>query len=133
MLSDGYPRDPSSGGSFATLTGDPTDNTALAAALADSRAAGLTASTTQTQGQGPLTAAVNEISVCANANDTRTLMAATGKETILVINNGAATLQIFPASGGTIDGLALNASTTIAADATGTFVSYAANKWRALL
>src|SRR5574343_591580 len=34
--------------------------------------AGITASTTQTQGQRPLTANINEIATCANANDTVT-------------------------------------------------------------
>jgi hypothetical protein len=61
--------------------------------------AGLTASTTQTQGQGALTADVNEISTCANAGDTVTLPTAAAGQRIMVINNGANRCKIFPASG----------------------------------
>ena len=61
--------------------------------------AAITASTTQTQGQQPLTADVNEVSVVANANDTVTMPPAQAGLTIKIINNGANTLQIFPASG----------------------------------
>lgn len=60
--------------------------------------AGLTASTTQTQGQGALTAEFNEISTCANHKDTVTLPAAVAGQRITVVNNGAKILKIFPAS-----------------------------------
>lgn len=60
---------------------------------------GITASTTQTQGQQPLTTDINEISTVANTNDVVTLPSALAASRIIVINNGANTLQIFPASG----------------------------------
>ena len=73
---------------------------------------GITASTTQTQGNGALTAAINEISTVANDGDTVTLpVAVEGFETA-VINNGANALQIFPASGDNL-GNGLNISVSL--------------------
>lgn len=90
---------------------------------------GLTASTTQTQGQQPLTKDVNEISVCANANDTVTLPAATAySRTITIINNGANTLQIFPASGDNL-GAGVNTATTLASGSNVQFVNYDTVNW----
>lgn len=60
---------------------------------------GITASTTQTQGQQPLIAEINEVSVCATTNDTVTAPALLAGDPLTVINNGAQTLQVFPASG----------------------------------
>ena len=60
---------------------------------------GLTASTTQTQGQGAMTAEINQFSTVANNNDTSTMPAALTGLVITIINDGANTLQIFPASG----------------------------------
>lgn len=59
----------------------------------------ITASTTQSQGQQPLTANINEISVCANANDVVTAPALLKGMPLTIINNGANTLQVYPASG----------------------------------
>lgn len=90
---------------------------------------GITASTTQSQGQGALTSSVNEISTCANDNDTVTLPSSTAlSDNVLVINNGANTLQVFPASGDNL-GNGVNASTTIAAGSLKRFVSYDATNW----
>lgn len=70
---------------------------------------GITASTTQAQGNGVLTAEINEISTVANDNDAVTLPTAVeGFETV-VMNNGANDLQIFPASGDNL-GNGVNAS-----------------------
>jgi hypothetical protein len=94
-----------------------------------STASGLTASTTQTQGQQPLTKEINQISVCANANDTVTLPAAVSGERITVINNGANTLQIYPASGDAINGGAANAASTLASGTSTVFHSYDGANW----
>lgn len=60
----------------------------------------ITASTTQTQGNGALLSHVNEVETVANDNDTVTLFAAQiGGEDITIINNSKNILQIFPASG----------------------------------
>lgn len=60
---------------------------------------GITASTTQTQGQGALTSNINVIATCANDNDTVTLPTAAAGIWAMVINEGAEELQVFPASG----------------------------------
>ena len=73
----------------------------------------ITASTTQTQGQMPLTAEVNRVTVCANADDVVTLPSAAVGRTCVVINQGAQQLQVFPASGDRIQGLAIDASATV--------------------
>ena len=65
---------------------------------------GITASTTQTQGQQPLTRTINEISTCANANDVVTAPALEAGMPLTVINNGAQTLDVFPASGDDLGG-----------------------------
>lgn len=90
--------------------------------------AGLTASTTQTQGQGALTAEVNEVSTVANANDTVTLTAATAGRFQIIINNGVNTLQIFPASGDNL-GAGVDASTTLEPNEVVDFVAYDATNW----
>ena len=93
---------------------------------------GITASTTQTQGQGLLTGDINEISTCANANDTVTLPAALAGRFCTVINNGANTLKIYPSSGGDL-GAGVNISTTLAAGAAALFLAYTSLKWRQMI
>lgn len=93
--------------------------------------AGITASTTQTQGQGALLDDINEISVCANANDTVTLPVAGAGRTITIINNGAQTLRIFPASGDDL-GAGVDTATTLAAGANVTYAAYDATNWEAV-
>jgi hypothetical protein len=91
---------------------------------------GITASTTQTQGQMPLTAELNEVTVCANANDVVTLPAAAPGRRCVVINDGANTLQVFPASGDEIHNLGVDASTTVAAGFTLDVDAYNATNWK---
>ncbi|UCF80433.1 MAG: hypothetical protein JSV08_07950 [Acidobacteriota bacterium] len=93
--------------------------------------AGLTASTTQTQGQGTLTSEVNEVATCANNNDTVTLPTAAAGLKILVINNGAKTLQIFPASGDNL-GAGVDTSTTLSSDSNVTYQAYDATNWEVM-
>lgn len=89
----------------------------------------ITASTTQTQGQGALVSEYNEVSVCANVNDTVTMPAALAGRRVMIMNNGAQTLQIFPASGDAFSGSAVDASTTLAAAANKSWVSFNGTTW----
>lgn len=73
---------------------------------------GITASTTQTQGSGTITAAINEISTVANDNDTITLPILKEGHEISIINNGDKILQIFPAVGSNL-GNGINNPTTL--------------------
>jgi hypothetical protein len=92
----------------------------------------ITASTTQTQGQGALTSDINRVSVCANANDTVTLPSATAGMSNMIFNDGAQTLKIFPASGDDL-GAGVNTATTLAAGGKAWFVSYDATTWKRLI
>jgi len=96
--------------------------------IVKSTTATITASTTQTQGQQPLTTDINEISTVGNANDAVTLMTAVAGLEIFIINNGSNTLQIFPASSDDL-GAGVNSSTTLAAGSNVTFVSYNTTNW----
>lgn len=90
--------------------------------------AGITASTTQTQGQQPLTLDINEVSTVSNANDVVTLPTArTGME-VFIINNGANTLQIFPASGDDL-GAGVDTAATLASAGRRKYVAYDATNW----
>ena len=90
--------------------------------------AGITASTTQTQGRGALTMDVNQVSVCANVNDTVTLPTAAAGLEIIVINSGAQTLKVFPASGDNL-GAGVDTATTQATTVTNRYVAYDATNW----
>lgn len=90
---------------------------------------GITASTTQTQGKQMLTHDINEVSVCANANDTVTLPDAIPGLKVTVINDGAETLKIYPFSGDQIDKAGANVSTTLATTKSAIFISYKGGNW----
>jgi len=90
---------------------------------------GITASTTQSQGQQVLAADINEISTCANANDVVTMPKARASKWVTIINNGAETLQIFP----NIDddlGSGANTSVTLAAAGIVTYRAYDGTNWK---
>lgn len=91
--------------------------------------AGITASVTQTQGQGALTADINQISTVANTNDTVTLPSAAAGYSVTIINSGANTLKIFPASADAIGALGVNNPTTLAAGGKAMFTSYDTTNW----
>ncbi len=98
------------------------------AGIALSTNAGLTASTNQIQGQGALTAQVNQISTVANNDDTVTLPAASAGVVLEIINDGAETLQIFPASGDDL-GLGTNTAEELQANERVAFVAYNDTNW----
>lgn len=93
--------------------------------------AGITASTTQSQGEGVLTGKLNEVSTVANANDTVTLPAASAGNIIIIINNGANTLQIFPASGDNAGG-GVDTAITLASGSNITLAAYNATNWETI-
>lgn len=97
--------------------------------IVNSIAEGLVASTTQAQGEGPLTKEFNIVSSVANANDVVTLPDSSAGITCYIKNIGANTLQVFPASGDRINSLALDASVTISAGASTTFRAVNSTNW----
>lgn len=91
--------------------------------------AGLTAGTTQTQAGGlALTTEINEIATVATTNDTVVLPVAAAGRQITIINNGANTLQIFPAPGDDL-GAGVNTATTLAAAGVVSYVTYNSINW----
>lgn len=95
---------------------------------------GITASTTQTQAGAQLvTKAVVEVATVANANDTIRLTDAPSvagiSRRMIIRNNGANTLQIFPAVGDAINGGAVDASITLAANTSIRLFSTDATNW----
>ena len=93
--------------------------------------AGIIASTTQTQGQQPLISRVNEVAVVANANDVVTMPAAVTGISCTIINNGANSLGIFPASGDDV-GTGVDTVTTLTAGSNVTFCAYNTTDWEAI-
>lgn len=93
------------------------------------REAGLTAESSQTQGDGVLTKTISEISTCATTGDSKTLPD-TSELYRVVINNGANDMEVFPASGHQIDGNAVDSSVTIPAGSAAQFFAYDSGKWR---
>lgn len=91
--------------------------------------AGLTAGTTQTQAGGlALTTEVNEVSTVANVDDTVVLPTAAAGARVVIINNGANTLRIYPASGDDL-GQGADTFTSLAAGSNIVFVAYDATNW----
>jgi hypothetical protein len=91
-------------------------------------AATLTAATPGIQGDAQLSKEVNEVSTVTNTNDAVTLPnAAVGRE-IFIINNGANTLEIWPASGDNL-GAGVNTATTLISGANITFIAYDTTNW----
>lgn len=89
---------------------------------------GITASTTQTQGQGALSEGVNDVTTVAFANDTVTLPSAAPGLGCAIVNNGANALQIFPASGDDL-GKGVNLPTTLNAGDHITYFAHDATNW----
>lgn len=90
--------------------------------------AGITASTTQTQGQGALTAQNNQVSTVANDNDTVTLRPAIPGRVQIIINDGANALQIFPASGDNL-GEGVDTAETIESGTIVQYIAYNDTNW----
>ncbi len=88
----------------------------------------ITASTSQSQGNGSLSAQINEISVVTNPNDTVTLPTAIKGLEITLINQGANILQIFPASGDDL-GLGTDNPTTLEPNKSIEYIAYDDDNW----
>ena len=90
---------------------------------------GIAASVTQTQAGGtPLTSRVNEVATVTSANDAVTMRAAVTGISQTIINNGANTMGIFPASGDD-NGSGVDTVTTLASGSSVTFEAYDTTNW----
>lgn len=94
-----------------------------------SSATGITASTTQSQGQQPLTTRVNNVATVGTSGDVVTLPAAEPGLWVVVRNSGANSMQVFPASGDAINALGTDAAISIAASTTRVFFGVSTTLW----
>ena len=92
---------------------------------------GLTASTTQTQGNGSLTANINEVSTVANIGDVVTLPAAAPGLQVIVINNGSKRMNIFPATGDDL-GEGTNTSVSLASGSSIIYLAHDSTNWESV-
>jgi hypothetical protein len=90
--------------------------------------AGVTASSPGVQGDSPITKQITEVSVCGTTNDAVTAPAAVAGREFTVINHGAQTLEIWPASGDNL-GAGVNTAVTLAAGGIATYVAYDTTNW----
>jgi hypothetical protein len=95
---------------------------------------GLTAFATGGQASATqLTGQLCRVSVCATGGDSVKLPTATGSGVgVVVINDGAASCNVFPQTGASIDALAANAALAVANGKRTTFYDFAANLWKAV-
>lgn len=98
-----------------------------------STTSGITASVTQTQGQGALTSQINEVATVATDSDTVTLPDALAGRRVTIINSSGNILQIFPATDDSIADGAVDTSTTLAAGAVQVFQAINGIVWEPLL
>jgi hypothetical protein len=90
--------------------------------------AGITATNPGVQGDTPLTTDINEVATVGAGSDAVTLPTAVAGMEVFIINNGANTLEIWPASADDL-GAGVDTATTLAAGANVTFVAYDATNW----
>lgn len=94
---------------------------------------GITASTTQTQAGGTkLIGDINRVTTVVNANDAAVMPKAEKGMEIVVENDGANTLQLFPEVGDDIDSTGVDASVTLAAGASVRYYAYDATNWSSI-
>ncbi len=110
------------------LTIDSGQNTTFAKFDQWSVTAGIAAVTPGVQGDGTLTTTVNEVSTVANANDAVTLPVAVAGRHVVICNNGANTLEIWPASGDNA-GAGVNIAVTLVAGSNVHYITYDTTNW----
>ena len=93
---------------------------------------GQTANTGSVQGNNPFTTMFYEIATCANAGDSCTLPSAVAGQLVIVVNNGANSADIFPASGDKIDGGSANAAVALAAGDNRIYICQDGTDWDAI-
>lgn len=77
-----------------------------------------------------LTAEINYIDTVATANDSVKLVVSALGKRVVIFNDGANAVNIFPASGGAIDALGANAAYSLAAGASREFYGKSATLWK---
>lgn len=84
---------------------------------------------TNSQGQGALTSDFNVITTASSNPSGVTLPTATQGRRVVIVNKGANTVNVYPASGGTIDALAQNTSIALPANQVMIFNASSTTQW----
>jgi hypothetical protein len=111
---------------------DKDGQTPISGILQHSVTVGQTANTGSIQGNNAITTEFYEISVCANPGDSCTLPVAVAGQLIIVVNNGAQSADVFPASGDKIDGGSVNVAFALASGANALFICQDGTDWDSL-
>ena len=111
---------------------DKDGQTPISGILQHSVTVGQTANTGSIQGNNPIITEFYEISVCANPGDSCTLPVAVAGQLVIVVNNGAQSADIFPASGDKIDGGSVNVAFALASGANALFICQDGTDWDSL-
>lgn len=93
-----------------------------------------TAGTTQTQAGA--TALVGSLNVVTTGNASDGVLLPTGTargDKVVVTNISAVALNVYPATGGAINGGAINATKVLAANMSGLYISLGSENWAAVL
>ena len=118
----------STGSGSVVLSTTPSLTTPALSGETFSTSATVTAGT-NAQGQGALTSDYNIITTAAANPSGVTLPTATTGRRIIVVNRGANPINVYPATGGTIDALAANASIQIAVGGVMMFNASSTTQW----
>jgi len=119
---------PDSNGAIDALT---IGTLTLSSPIVGSSATSITAFATGGQASATaLTAGFNNVTTCATAGDSVKLATVAAGTTQTVKNNGAASLAVFPASGNSINGMAVNLSIDIPVGGEVTFRGVSATNWQ---
>jgi len=118
----------SGSGTTVALATSPTLTTPALSAETFSTAASVTAGT-NAQGQGALTNDYNVITTASSNPSGVTLPTATTGRRIVIVNKGANSVNIYPATGGSIDALAANASIALTVGGVMEFNASSTTQW----
>ena len=118
----------SGSGTTVALATSPTLTTPALSAETFSTAASVTAGT-NAQGQGALTNDYNVITTAASNPSGVTLPTATTGRRIVIVNKGTNSVNIYPATGGSIDALAANASIALTVGGVMEFNASSTTQW----
>src|SRR3990167_8167737 len=113
----------------AALTITAGDILMSAGILRQAVTATITADVGSVQGGSPLTRGVNEVSVCANSGDAVTLPAAAVGQTVYIVNHGAASCDVFPASGDNINEVGADTAKALAVNAAMVCYAWSTGDW----
>ena len=111
---------------------DKDGQTSVTGLLKLSVAVNVTANTGSVQGNNPISTMFYEIATCANPGDSCTLPVAVAGQLVIVVNNGAQSADIFPASGDKIDGGSVNVAFALASGANALFICQDGTDWDSL-